>query len=303
MATPELPPVTGSGLSSTRRIWSLVWQYAALTALSLLVLGPILLTIIQASGSPFTWAATGKPLHPVHVEWKDRTWLTGGAASVIVRTAVVLAVLLATWMAANVFRHRPALSRPTSRKPGPMSVGLTNSVRPANGPSACSTATAGLASLQGASAVPRVAITRPAHAAPTIATAHSPLRPRPAVRQRRGPLVPSAGELSAGVPWSRARTAPASRTATVGESSRHRAAAPSRRDGGHLRAAAAPTNVKRPASPAMAKSPARILYFTHDIAFSCAVAILRVNRMKGKHPWHFEQTKRHRTATSGRDGL
>ena len=93
MATPELPPVTGSGLSSTRRIWSLVWQYAALTALSLLVLGPILLTIIQASGSPFTWAATGKPLHPVHVEWKDRTWLTGGAASVIVRTAVVLAVL------------------------------------------------------------------------------------------------------------------------------------------------------------------------------------------------------------------
>ncbi len=28
--------------------------------------------------------------------------------------AVVLAVLLATWMAANVFRHRPALSRPTN---------------------------------------------------------------------------------------------------------------------------------------------------------------------------------------------
>lgn len=92
MATPERPPAAGPGSSSTRRIWSLVWQYAALTALSILVLGPILLTIIQASGSPFTWATSGKPLHPVHVEWKDRTWFTGGATSVIVRTAVVLAV-------------------------------------------------------------------------------------------------------------------------------------------------------------------------------------------------------------------
>jgi hypothetical protein len=71
-------------------------QYGALVALSLLVLGPVLLTVIQALSPPFRYVDAGLPLHPVEVAWKDRTWFTGGAASVLARTAV--AVLGLAWL-------------------------------------------------------------------------------------------------------------------------------------------------------------------------------------------------------------
>jgi hypothetical protein len=71
-------------------------QYGALVALSLLVLGPVLLTVIQALSPPFRYVDAGLPLHPVEVAWKDRTWFTGGAASVAARTAV--AVLALAWL-------------------------------------------------------------------------------------------------------------------------------------------------------------------------------------------------------------
>jgi sn-glycerol 3-phosphate transport system permease protein len=104
MATPELTPVgadseTSSaglsaggtvGRSSARRTLGLVGQYALLTALAVLVLGPIFLTGILAMSPPFVWART-KPLHPVVVNWKDRTWFSGGAPSVVLRTLVILA--------------------------------------------------------------------------------------------------------------------------------------------------------------------------------------------------------------------
>ncbi len=73
-----------------------VGQYAMLVVLAVVVLGPLLLTVIQAMSPPLLYVDAGKPFHPVHVDWKDRTWFTGGALSVVLRTLVLLVVF--TWI-------------------------------------------------------------------------------------------------------------------------------------------------------------------------------------------------------------
>ena len=78
-----------AGRSRSRKTWGIIGQYALLCALAVLVLGPIYLTIIQGMSPPFRYFNANTPLHPVSVAWKDRTWFTGGAFSVIVRTLVV----------------------------------------------------------------------------------------------------------------------------------------------------------------------------------------------------------------------
>ena len=80
MATPELdrpaagPEATSVGEKGARRHVGLAGQYLALVLLSLLVLGPLYLTIVQALSPPVKFIAAGRPLHPVSVAWKDRTW-------------------------------------------------------------------------------------------------------------------------------------------------------------------------------------------------------------------------------------
>lgn len=81
------------GQSRWRRTLGLVGQYALLVALAAIVLLPLVFTVFQALSPPFPYINQGKPLHPVAVDWKDRTWLAGGAASVVLRTAVVALVL------------------------------------------------------------------------------------------------------------------------------------------------------------------------------------------------------------------
>ncbi len=109
MATPDLAPIgathpasegagpaTSAGVTSRRRILGIIGQYAALVLLSLIVVGPLLLVLIQALSPPFQWVNAGKPLHPAFVDWKDRTWWSGGPVSVIGRT-LAFAFLLA-WL-------------------------------------------------------------------------------------------------------------------------------------------------------------------------------------------------------------
>ncbi|HEY6415998.1 MAG TPA: hypothetical protein VIX41_07160, partial [Acidimicrobiales bacterium] len=88
------------GKSSSRRTAGLVGQYAVLVALAAVVLLPIAFTVIQALSPPFTYINEGKPLHPVAVDWKDRTWFSGGAFSVVARTLVV--VLALAWVQLRV---------------------------------------------------------------------------------------------------------------------------------------------------------------------------------------------------------
>ncbi len=100
MATSDLAPVgtdpeVSRGIatrhrSGGHRIWSLVWQYGVLVLLAVIVLGPLLLTLRQALTPPFQWVNAGRPPYPVKVDWKDRSWWTGGALSLVVRTGVVL---------------------------------------------------------------------------------------------------------------------------------------------------------------------------------------------------------------------
>jgi sn-glycerol 3-phosphate transport system permease protein len=102
------------GMSSARRRAGKIGQYAVLMALAAIVLIPIAFALLQALSPPFPYVNAGKPLHPVAVEWKDKTWLDGGAVSVVLRTLVV-AVALA-WLqlraAGGRVRHPGALASP-----------------------------------------------------------------------------------------------------------------------------------------------------------------------------------------------
>ena len=97
------------GRSRSRRTMGLVGQYAMLVFLAALVLLPLVFTLLQALSPPFRYVNEGKPLHPVSVEWKDRTWLSGGVFSVVARTLVVAAALAWVQLAAAGGRlRRPA---------------------------------------------------------------------------------------------------------------------------------------------------------------------------------------------------
>jgi sn-glycerol 3-phosphate transport system permease protein len=100
---------TAVGKSSARRTLGIAGQYAALAVLAAVVLVPLFYTLIQALSPPFTYYGQGQPPHPVGVSWKDRTWFTGGALSVIVRTLlVVLALAWVQLQAAGGTLRRPA---------------------------------------------------------------------------------------------------------------------------------------------------------------------------------------------------
>ena len=111
MATdaPELTPVgaqaaAGTGLdagaavgrSSSRRTVGLAGQYAVLVVLAAIVLVPVFFALIQALSPPFSYVNAHKPLHPVDITWKARTWFSGGPLSVIGRTLLV--VLALAWV-------------------------------------------------------------------------------------------------------------------------------------------------------------------------------------------------------------
>jgi sn-glycerol 3-phosphate transport system permease protein len=81
------------GQSSTRRRVGLAGQYAVLILLAAIVVTPLFYTVIQGLSPPFPYFGQGQPPHPVAVDWKDRTWLSGGTLSVVGRTLLVALVL------------------------------------------------------------------------------------------------------------------------------------------------------------------------------------------------------------------
>src|SRR5262245_15237838 len=100
--------------SSRRRALGLTGQYAVLVLLAAIVLIPLVFAVLQALSPPFDYLHAGTPLHPVNVQWKDRTWLSGGAFSVVVRTLIVVVAL--AWVqlkvAGGTVRHPRALPAP-----------------------------------------------------------------------------------------------------------------------------------------------------------------------------------------------
>ena len=115
LAAPERSLTAATiGKSTSRRTLGLVGQYALLVALAALVLLPIVFTVLQALSPPFLYINEGKPLHPVAVDWKDRTWLSGGAFSLVARTLLVVFAL--AWVQLRVaggrLRHPAPLASP-----------------------------------------------------------------------------------------------------------------------------------------------------------------------------------------------
>jgi sn-glycerol 3-phosphate transport system permease protein len=114
LGTPTGLAPASIGKSSSRRLVGLAGQYAVLVVLAVIVLAPVALSLMQALSPPFDYINAGKPLHPVNVDWKDRSWLSGGAFSVVARTAVVALAL--AWVqlraAGGTLRHPALLATP-----------------------------------------------------------------------------------------------------------------------------------------------------------------------------------------------
>ncbi|HEX5365302.1 MAG TPA: ABC transporter permease subunit [Acidimicrobiales bacterium] len=111
---PRGPAGATVGRSAPRRTLGIAGQYAVLVLLAAVVLAPVGFSLIQALSPPFAYLGAGNPLHPVAVAWKDRSWLSGGAASVVARTAVVALAL--AWVqlraAGGSARHPGPLASP-----------------------------------------------------------------------------------------------------------------------------------------------------------------------------------------------
>ena len=111
---PATVDATTIGRSAGRRRAGVVGQYALLVVLAVLVLAPVVFTLIQALSSPAEYIQADTPFHPVAVDWKDRTWFTGGLGSVLGRTALVAVALAWAQLAATgeSFAHPRALAAP-----------------------------------------------------------------------------------------------------------------------------------------------------------------------------------------------
>ncbi|HKH03644.1 MAG TPA: carbohydrate ABC transporter permease [Acidimicrobiales bacterium] len=111
---PGTVDATTIGRSAGRRRAGLTGQYALLVVLAALVLAPVVFTLIQALSSPAEYIQADTPFHPVAVDWKDRTWFSGGLGSVLGRTALVFVALAWAQLAAagGSFAHPQALAAP-----------------------------------------------------------------------------------------------------------------------------------------------------------------------------------------------
>ncbi|MGV3760699.1 MAG: carbohydrate ABC transporter permease [Actinomycetota bacterium] len=93
-----------------RSTWRQAGWYAVLTALSVVVLFPIYMTLVRALSTPASYFREGQPLHPVDVQWDvfARAFSEGhlgrkAVTSLVVTALVVGAQLLTSVMAASAF--------------------------------------------------------------------------------------------------------------------------------------------------------------------------------------------------------
>lgn len=90
--------------------WKKALWYVLLTALSLLVLFPIYMTLVRALSTPVTYILKGQPLYPVDIQWGifRRAWDEGGLGSkmwisAIVTLTIVTAQVATALLAAYAF--------------------------------------------------------------------------------------------------------------------------------------------------------------------------------------------------------
>lgn len=97
-------------VDATQARWKSVVWYVVLTALSIVVLFPVYMTLVRALSNPAAYVREGQPLLPVSLEWNvwSRAW-TGGEldqkliVSIVVTTIIVVGQLVTSTLAAYAF--------------------------------------------------------------------------------------------------------------------------------------------------------------------------------------------------------
>jgi sn-glycerol 3-phosphate transport system permease protein len=97
-------------LDANQPMWKKLAWYLVLSALSLLVLFPIYMTLIRALSTPAAYVREGQPLRPVDIQWDvfRRAWTEGALGakmivSAISTVAIVTAELATSLLAAYAF--------------------------------------------------------------------------------------------------------------------------------------------------------------------------------------------------------
>jgi sn-glycerol 3-phosphate transport system permease protein len=97
-------------LDSTQASWKKATWYLVLTALSIVVLFPVYMTLVRALSTPAVYVREGQPLYPVSIEWNvwTRAWDLGNldqkiVVSVIVTAIIVVGQLVTSILAAYAF--------------------------------------------------------------------------------------------------------------------------------------------------------------------------------------------------------
>ena len=84
--------------------WKRVAWYVTLTALSLVVLFPIYMTLVRALSTPASYFSAGQPWHPVDIQWNvfSTAFTRGDLGSKMLTSAIVTAIIVTAQLATSI---------------------------------------------------------------------------------------------------------------------------------------------------------------------------------------------------------
>lgn len=89
---------------TTEATWKKAVWYVVLTALAVVVLFPVYMTIVRALSTPAVYVREGQPLYPVSIEWNvwSRAWDLGDLDDKIIVSAVVTLIIVGGQMITSI---------------------------------------------------------------------------------------------------------------------------------------------------------------------------------------------------------
>lgn len=89
---------------TTEATWKKAVWYVVLTALAVVVLFPVYMTIVRALSTPAVYVREGQPLYPVSIEWNvwSRAWDLGALDDKIIVSAVVTLIIVGGQMITSI---------------------------------------------------------------------------------------------------------------------------------------------------------------------------------------------------------
>jgi sn-glycerol 3-phosphate transport system permease protein len=91
--------------ASIQATWKKVVWYVVLSALAILVLFPVYMTLVRALSTPAVYVREGQPLYPVGVQWDvfRRAWDQGDLGNKMLISAIVTFVIVACQLVTSLF--------------------------------------------------------------------------------------------------------------------------------------------------------------------------------------------------------